>query len=264
MRPKLLKRLLAVSLAIFIMTGFSMASAQVQTVIIYTVQPSETLREIAQRFNVSQSCLAEGNLMIEDAELEVGMQLTISASCPLYDGPVAESGESDAEDDQGGSVMESIEYTVERGDRLAIIARDNEVSLECLVVANNIFNPDLIYVGQTIVIPGDCTIYEGRGGTVTTNGTFNSGAPVRTPTGFLQLNLQPDGSYIVEYGDMLDFIALYFNVSTSCLARANGLENAAVLTPGQRIVVYPGCAPWDGPPGPGQVVPPTAQNLTGP
>jgi LysM repeat protein len=238
------------------LTGLT--SAQTQTVIIYTVQAGETLQEIAQRFNVSVSCLAAGNLLVEPVELVAGMQLAVSASCPLYDGPTIES-EPASGGDQGGSTTTGLEYTVKRGDRLAIIARDNEVSVECLVAVNNIFNPDLIYIGQKLFIPEDCTIYEGQGGSSASGGT-----PLRTPTGFLQLNLQPDGSYIVKYGDMLDFIALYFNVSTDCLARSNGLENPGKLTPGQRIVIYPGCAPWDGPPGPGQVVPPAAQNLTGP
>ena len=264
MSPKLLKGFIAAFLWTFILTGF--ASAQVQTTIIYTVQAGETLQDIAYRFNVSTSCLAEGNLMTESSELEAGLQLTISASCPLYDGPAPVEPEStpEAADDQGGGVAENQEYTVKAGDRLAIIARDNDVSLDCLVNANNIFNPDLIYVGQKILVPGDCTIYEGQGGTTSTTSTMNLGAPVRTQMGFIQLKLQPDGSYIVEYGDMLDVIALYFNVSTSCLARANGIDNAGKLTPGQRIVIYPGCAPWDGPPGPGQPVPSTAQTYTGP
>lgn len=259
MRRKLLKIAITAFLLTFILTG--LVSAQTQTVIIYTVQAGETLQEIAQRFNVSVSCLADGNLLVEPVTLVAGMQLTVSASCPLYDGPTVES-EPASGDDQGGSIAAGEEYTVQPGNRLAIIARDNDVSLQCLVAANNIFNPDLIYVGQTIFIPEDCTIFEGQGGSV--GMTNSSGTPVRTPTGFLQLNLQLDGSYIVKYGDMLDFIALYFNVSTDCLARANGLANAGKLTPGQRIVVYPGCAPWDGPPGPGQLVPSTAQNFTGP
>jgi LysM repeat protein len=259
-RRKLLKVVITAFFSIFMLTR--LASAQTQTVIIYTVQAGETLQEIAQRFNVSVSCLADGNLLVEPVVLETGMQLTVSASCPLYDGPTIES-EPAAGGDQGGSVIAGEEYTVAPGNRLAIIARDNDVSLECLVAANGIFNPDLIYVGQTIFIPEDCTIYEGQGGAEGT--TTGNGVAIRTPTGFLQLRLQPDGSYIVEYGDMLDFIALYFNVSTDCLALANGLANAGgTLTPGQRIVIYPGCAPWDGPPGPGQVVPLTAQNVTGP
>ncbi len=267
MRSKLLKRFIAAFLLTFIVTGY--ASAQVQAVIIYTVQAGETLQDIAQRFNVATSCLADENLMSESAELEAGIQLTISSFCPLYDGPILEpeatvEPEPAVESDQGGSTAQNQEYTVAPGNRLEIIARDNDVSLECLTIANNIFNPDLIYVGQKLVIPGDCTIYEGQGGVEGITTANTSGTVLRTPTGFLQLNLQPDGTYIVEYGDMLDFIALYFNVSTACLARANGLENISTLTPGQRIVIYPGCAPWNGPPGPGQVVPSTAQNFTGP
>lgn len=44
-------------------------------------------------------------------------------------------------------------YTVVSGDTLSGIASEFGVSMSDLVAANGIANPDLIYVGQTIVIP---------------------------------------------------------------------------------------------------------------
>lgn len=45
-------------------------------------------------------------------------------------------------------------YTVQSGDTLSKIARDNNVTVEELVKANNIENPDYIETGQKIIIPG--------------------------------------------------------------------------------------------------------------
>lgn len=226
----------------FLLSGAFAASAQTQSTITYTIQPGETLDEIAQRFNVATDCLAEQNLLTEPVQLQAGLDLTISIECPLYDGPTLES--TPAPSDQGGGEGET--YVVKNGDRLNKIASDSETTVECLVRANNIVDPNLIYVGQELFIPADCETYS----PADLGGGMRAGGVVRTPTGFLQLELQPDGTYIVEYGDMLDFIALYFNVETGCLARANGLANPGRLTPGMKIRIYPGCAPWDGPPGP--------------
>ena len=49
----------------------------------------------------------------------------------------------------------SLNYTVQRGDTLSRIARDQGVKLSDLVAANDIPNPDLIYSGQVLVIPGE-------------------------------------------------------------------------------------------------------------
>ncbi len=44
-------------------------------------------------------------------------------------------------------------YTVQFGDTLARIAQRHGVTVEALAQANNIANPNLIYVGQVLVIP---------------------------------------------------------------------------------------------------------------
>lgn len=45
-------------------------------------------------------------------------------------------------------------YTVQRGDTLARIARRFRVSLNELIVGNCLLNPNIIYVGQRLVVPG--------------------------------------------------------------------------------------------------------------
>ncbi len=53
-------------------------------------------------------------------------------------------------------------YTVRRGDTLARIAAANGTTIQALIQANGILNPDLIYTGQTLVIP-DTAAPEGWG-----------------------------------------------------------------------------------------------------
>ena len=45
-------------------------------------------------------------------------------------------------------------YTVQRGDTLWAIAQRYKTSVEALVRANAIQNPNLIFAGQTLQIPG--------------------------------------------------------------------------------------------------------------
>lgn len=94
----------------------------------------------------------------------------------------------------------SVEYTVERGDTLGQIARDNEVSLSDLVSANSIANPDLIHPGQVLVIPGDQV-------------------------------------HLVARGETLTRIASSYGSSAVTVARANALVNPNLIYPGQQLLI---------------------------
>ncbi len=97
----------------------------------------------------------------------------------------------------------SVDYTVERGDTLGRIARDNGVSLSDLIAANSISNPNLIYPGQVLVIPGD----------------------------------EPDVTHVVTRGETLARIAAAYGSSITAIAQANGISNPNLIRIGQAIVV---------------------------
>lgn len=99
----------------------------------------------------------------------------------------------------------SVDYTVERGDTLGEIARNHDVSIADLVEANNIANPDLIRIGQVLVIPGE----EG----------------------------EPDEVHVVVRGDTLGKIASKYGSSVSALVKANQIANPNLIRIGQNIVV---------------------------
>jgi len=107
------------------------------------------------------------------------------------------------------------DYTVKRGDTLSAIAARNGVSLNALIAANpQIRNPNLIYAGQTVHIPG--------------GSSANNAAPA---------------SYSVQSGDTLSAIAARNGVSLNALIAANPqIRNPNLIYPGQTVHIPGGHA----------------------
>jgi LysM repeat protein len=106
-------------------------------------------------------------------------------------------------------------YTLEPGDTLGAIAREHGVSVAALAKANAIPDPNRVYAGQVLQIPG-------RGG----------GAAAA-----------PAATYVVRQGDTLGAIARRHGTTVAALARANGIANPNRIRIGQTIRVAPG-ATW--------------------
>ncbi len=97
------------------------------------------------------------------------------------------------------------DYTVERGDTLGKIAREQGVSLADLVEANNITNRNLIHIGQILIIPGE----EGESEVI----------------------------HVVARGETLGRIASKYGSSVSALAQRNGISNPNLIRIGQNLFV---------------------------
>ncbi|SHJ64508.1 LysM peptidoglycan-binding domain-containing protein [Parasporobacterium paucivorans] len=104
-------------------------------------------------------------------------------------------------------------YVVKSGDTLWKISTMYGVSIQQIVVANNIMNANLIYVGQVLTIPG--TVVQ---------------PPVTPSTGT---------SYTVKSGDTLTRIAGIYRVTVQQLVTANNIVNANLIYVGQ-VLVIPG------------------------
>lgn len=129
-----------------------------------------------------------------------------------------------------GQVMADTTYVVVPGDTLSAIARRFGVTISELAQANRIVNPNLIYVGQTLVIPGVAS----PGG--------NPAPPAPLP---------PSGAtYVVRPGDTLFRIALTHGVTVAGLVQANNLSNPNLLYVGQVLLLPGAAAPPSPPPGP--------------
>ena len=94
------------------------------------------------------------------------------------------------------------------------------MTVNALATLNGIYNPNLIYPGQTLRVADS-----GKGGSVSNKAT----APIA--------NNGSTNSYVVKSGDTLSGIASRYGMSTSALASLNGISNANLIYPGQVLKV---------------------------
>lgn len=143
------------------------------------------------------------------------------------------------------AVLEDITYTVVKGDRLIKIAEQFGVTVLCLARANRIVNPNLIYIGQELLIPASC---QGGGGGEETPADENAAVRVCAFDRNAGRVIRND-IYTVQVGDTLDFIACDLGISLACLLESNPqITNRGLIRAGDRLVISPACPPWDGPP----------------
>ena len=113
---------------------------------------------------------------------------------------------------QGGGMV----HYVRAGENLDGIAAQYGVSAGAIMRQNGLLNPDVIYVGQALVIPGDS--YGG-------------------PGGYPQQGHGCGNSYTVMMGDTLSSIAWNFGISSQELMRLNNLYDENFIFVGQQLCV---------------------------
>ena len=106
--------------------------------IIYTVQRGDTLSKIVREYNVTVAHIVELNDITNPNLIYPGEKLRITESDVTNLNPIPKNNYST--------------YTVRRGDTLSGIARMFGVSVNYLVTANNIQNPNLIFPGQILIV----------------------------------------------------------------------------------------------------------------
>jgi LysM repeat protein len=102
-------------------------------------------------------------------------------------------------------------HVVQRGDNLTQIAARYGTSVQAIMQANGLSNPNFIWVGQRLTIPG------GGGGSA---GGGSTG-----------------GVHVVQRGETLSSIAWRYGTSVNALVQANGLRNANYIYAGQRLTI---------------------------
>lgn len=131
-------------------------------------------------------------------------------------------------------------YVVQRGDTLMSIARRFGVSLTAIVQANQIVNPNFIFVNQRLVIPTD----DPPAAPPSPGGGTTSPPPSSSGT-----------IHVVQRGETLSRIALRYGVTLSAVASANNITNVNFIFVGQQLTIPGGTAP-PAPPAPTTVPPP--------
>jgi LysM repeat protein len=110
----------------------------------YVVRAGDTLYSIAARHGTTAQALANANGLANANYIYVGQRLTI----PGGSAPAANPS-------PGSGGMGS--YTVRAGDTLASIAYRHGTTVAAIAAANGLSNPNYIYPGQTLRIPGTGT-----------------------------------------------------------------------------------------------------------
>ncbi len=126
----------------------------------YTVKRGDTLSAIASRYGTSVSALAKANNIRNVNLIHSGQRLSIpgaAAAKPAASKPASSGNRA---------------YTVQRGDTLGKIAARFGSSVSAIARASKIANPNLIYPGQKLTIPGGGS--SGSSYTAPTSGTSGS------------------------------------------------------------------------------------------
>ncbi|WP_225408961.1 LysM peptidoglycan-binding domain-containing protein [Stigmatella hybrida] len=169
----------------------------------YSVRNGDTLSAIAQRYNTTVSKLAQDNGISNPNRIYAGQKLNVSGS--------ASAGRPAAASAQ--------QYTVRSGDTLSGIAQRFGTTTGALAKANNISNPNRIYAGQKLSIPG-----------------AGAAQPAPAPAPSSQ-------QYTVRSGDTLSGIAQRYGTTTGALAKANNISNPNLIQVGQKLTIPGGARP---------------------
>ena len=109
-----------------------------------------------------------------------------------------------------------IEYIVERGDSLSVIASRFNTSVSALVSINQLASRHRIQIGQRLLLPqegiNDVSLAEAQDQVV-------------------------DGAYTVRRGDSISLIAARYGVPAQALMNANGLQDPHRIYPGQSLML---------------------------
>ncbi len=117
----------------------------------YVVKPGENLFRIALNHGLTTQELAAYNGILNPTRIYAGQTLLIPDK--NSSAPASAPAEAPAAPQATESGVE-VKHLVKRGEILSGIALQYGVSVQAISQANGIYNPSLIYAGQTLVIPG--------------------------------------------------------------------------------------------------------------
>ena len=170
----------------------------------HVVQPGQNLFRIALRYGTTVDAIMAAN-GLSNHTIYVGQRLVI---------PGGSSGSGSS-----GSSGSNTLHVVQPGDTLTRIGLQYGVTMGALQQANQLASPNLIYVGQRLVIPGG-----GSGGSSSGGSSGSAGG----------------STYTVRVGDTLSGIAARFGTTAGALASANGIVNPSLIRVGHVLQVPAG------------------------
>ncbi len=105
------------------------------TPVTYIVQRGDTLYSIARRYGTTVQAIATRNNIVNPSRIFVGQRLIIHGSVTPSPRPATRT------------------HIVQRGETLYSIARRYGVTAWAIAMTNHLYNPNIIYAGQRLIIP---------------------------------------------------------------------------------------------------------------
>jgi LysM repeat protein len=179
---------------------------QTQAAVYHTVQRGETLASIGRAYGIAWSDISAANGIADPNQIFAGQQLlipgttapgTAAVAPPLSPAPVA------VESAPAAAVSTGTQRThiVQVGERLATIASQYGISWPTIASANNLADPNRIYVGQSLIIPAADI---GQGTYLQPETWTPAAAPPTTSTGKqVVVDLSDQMTYAYENGQLL-------------------------------------------------------------
>lgn len=184
----------------------------------YYVQEGDTLALVAQKFDIEIETVRQLNYLLDD-KIFVGQILQV----PYREGITAEGLPT--------ATPAPFSYVVEEGDSLGTIAVQFGVSAVSIMEANNLQNPNNVFIGQSLLIPN----YVPPSSSTDNNDTTTGGAANNSAS-----NQQAGGegvSHVVQPGETLSGIAQKYGVDANAIAEANNVANRNQLRVGQKLTI---------------------------
>lgn len=178
------------------------------------MRSGDTLGDIAYSNGISVRELVEANGIANPDLIRIGQSLTIPG------GSGSGGGGGGAASGAGSS------YTVRAGDTLGLIALRHGTTVAALVAANDLSNPDLIRIGQSLSLAG------GSAAAATSQGSVPS-----------QAGGQAAKYHTVQAGETIAGIASQYGISADDLIAWNGLSDGKLYATVRLSLFNPGTPP---------------------
>lgn len=205
-------------IAVFLLAGMLWLPASVvgqdtsSEVTIHVVQRGETLFRIAIQYGLTTDELAAMNGIVDPGNIQVGQRLLV---------PIQATS----------AVSQPETHVVQPGETLRSIAELYGMTVEQLAKANQIANPDAIYVGQVLNIVATLQPEATLASQVVS--AAESVPPAPSTTNLL---------HTVQRGETLFRIATSYGLTVNDLARANNIADPTLIFAGQQLII-PGIEP---------------------
>lgn len=214
----------------------SMAPADPQ---VYEVRRGDNLSTIASRHGVTTAELVDLNQLKDPNAIRIGQKLLLPSHARTAAPRSAERAPRAAQ-----PVAEGATYVVQAGDSLSKIASRHGVTVSALSAANNITDPNLIRVGQELVIPGADDTQPApqrsapeRDRDEAEPTAESSPAPAPAEPEFTAAS--DPFPYTVAAGDTLESLARDYAVLKNDIVQLNNMTGDEILRPGQTIMIPP-------------------------